>query len=178
VPEFSIATVIFAIVLIWVLFPFFFPISGIYKRDVDDEYIQFEQFGPIVTGKRNVDGGNQLYSGFQNFIWLSLKRRDYGLPALIAQGFPEVIAKKLNGSIVAQMKLRRRGKELVGSFIPQKILFDESSIRILSRHYQPASLRHYARANLSELPTLKVEAKKQENLPPLAAKKIQRKNTF
>jgi len=177
-------SVIAGILVLWALFPILFPVHGIWRRDnsqrnSEDEFIEIEQFGPIVSGKRSVDGGNHLYSGFQTFIFVWLKRRDYGIPALIAQGFPESIAKKINGSITARLRVRRAGRKLlVGTFRPQRILFDEESTRVMSRNYDAASPRRFMLTNLTELPSAKVEVKRTGLPPPDAAKKKKRKQTF
>lgn len=176
--DIGLYSVLGTLFVLWVMFPFAFPVTGIWKRDGENEFIQFEQFGPIVSGRRSVDGGNQMYSGFQLFLWLRVKRRDYGLPALISQGFPEVIAKKINGSIVARLTLRRAGKSrLVGTFRPMKILFDEPTAKVLGRHYEGAQVRAFDLTNLTELPSAKVETKR-SNLPPPAPKVKNKKNTF
>jgi hypothetical protein len=179
VEDIGIYSVIGAIFVLWVLFPIAFPVSGIWKRDGDEEYIEVEQFGPIVTGKRSVDGGNHLYSGFQIFIFLWLKRRDFGIPALIAQGFPENIAKKINGSVTARLRARRASRQiLLGAFRPQRILFDEASNRVMSRSYEAATPRRFVLTNLHELPSTKVEVKRTGLPPPDAAKKKKHKQTF
>lgn len=178
--DISVFTVLGTLLFGWVLFPLFVPVHGIYRRtDVEEEeYLELVQFGPIISGKRNVDGGNQLYSGFQTFWWLKLKRRDYGLPALIAQGFPEIIAKKINGTITARLKLSRSGRVLRGTLIPQKILFDEATERVLSRRYEGAAGRAFEKTNLTELPVLKAQGVAQTNLPPPDKVKQKRKKTF
>lgn len=176
--DIGVYSVLGALFVAWILFPFAFSVTGIWKREGDAEHIQFEQFGPIISGRRSVDGGNQMYSGFQFFIWLRVKRRDYGLPALIAQGFPEAIAKKVNGSIVARLTLRRAGKKrLVGSFTPMKIQFDEATVSVLGRHYEASQPRVFDLTNLSELPASKVEIKR-SNLPPPAPQAKKKRNTF
>ena len=176
--DIGLYSVLGALGVAWVLFPFFFPVGGIWKREGDNEHIQFEQFGPVVSGKRSIDGGNHMYSGFQIFWWLRLKRRDYGFPALIAQGFPEVIAKKINGSIVARLTLRRASRDrLVGSFTPMRIQFDGPTAQVLGRHYEASQPRAFDRTNLAELPAAKVEVKRTQ-LPPPPPQTKKKKNTF
>ncbi len=170
--------IIAALFVVWLLFPLAFPVRGIWKRDDEEEFLEIDQFGPIVSGKRNVDGGNHMYSGFQTFFFVWLKRRDFGIPSLIAQGFPEAIAKKINGSVTARLRLWRSGRKLlVGSFRPQRILFDESTVRVMSRRYDRKSPRRFVLTNLHELPSGKVEVKRTGLPPPDVAPK-KKKRTF
>ncbi len=173
---------IVAYVATWTLHAATHSIEGIWRReDGEDELVQFTQFGPFVTGKRNVEGGNHMYSGTLTFSRLTLRRRDFGLPHLIAAGFPKVIAKKINGSVMAKLSLRRRNpKRLEGVFVPQKILFDEPSARVLSRQYQPAIARNYVRTELANLPGRAQQATpRSAGLPPPEAKAKKKKgNTF
>lgn len=168
---------------VWITFATIYPVDGIWHRDSDgleEEYIQIEQFGPFVTAKRNVDGGNHQYSGLQTFNRIRLSRRDFGIPALIAAGFPAVIAKKINGSIMAKLSVKRQGpKVLVGLFRPQKVLFDESSAQVLSRKYQPPIERVYRLTELTELPNTKSSAPRHSTLPkPDEQSKKKKRNTF
>lgn len=169
---------------LWVAYASVFPVEGIWHRasdGIDEEYLQLEQFGPFVTGKRNLEGGNQTFTGLQTFNRVRLVRRDFGLPALIHAGFPATIAKKINGSVMARLSIKRRGKTLlVGSFRPQKVLFDEASSQVLSRHYQPPIAREYKRTTLTELPSFKSEVKtRPAQLPtPETGKNKKRRNTF
>ena len=169
--------------VLWVGFATMYPIEGIWHRDsdgIEEEYIQIEQFGPFISGKRNVDGGNHVYSGLQTFTRVRLLRRDFGIPALIQAGFPAVIAKKINGSVMAKLVIKRRGpKLLTGLFRPQKVLFDEASAQVLSRQYQPAIARTYRLTELTELPNLKTGAPRHSPLPaPDQQSKKKKRNTF
>ena len=171
-----------AYIALWVGYASMRPIEGVWKRyDVDDEFVQIEQFGPFLSGRRNIDGGNHVFVGLQTFNRISLVRRDFGIPALIAAGFPPVIAKLVNGSIMAKLKLKRRKDGfLIGSFRPQKVLFDEASARVLSRHYLQAVSRAYQLTDLTALPgsTKGVTKTRHSELPAPDAAKKKRRNTF
>jgi hypothetical protein len=171
-----------SLIAIWLLYAALNSVEGIWRReDAEDEFLQLEQFGPFVTGKRNVDGGNHIYSGTLTFGTLKLVRRDWGIPHLIAAGFPAVIAKKINGSVMAKVRLRRRTrKRLEGVFVPQKILFDEPSARVLSRDYQHAIERNYVLTDLNTLPQSKAakSGPRSASLPPPTVEKKKRGNTF
>jgi len=171
-----------ALSALWTLYASLRSVEGVWKReDVEDEYMQLVQFGPFITGKRNVDGGNHLFSGTYTFGSVRLTRRDFGIPHLIAAGFPSVIAKKINGSVMAKVHLSRRDRRhLEGVFIPQKILFDEPSVRVLSRHYQHGIERNYVLTDLSTLPQPKAgrSSVRSAPLPAPVVEKKKRGNTF
>lgn len=166
----------------WFAFPNIYPVAGVWHRESDgmeEEYILIEQFGPFVTAKRNVDGGNHQYTGIQTFSRLRMVRRDFGIPALITAGFPAVIAKKINGSVMAKLSVKRQSEKLlVGVFRPQKVLFDEASAQVLGRRYQPAIPRTYHRTELKELPNTKASAQRHANLPKPEEVKKKKRNTF
>jgi hypothetical protein len=165
----------------WVLYASLHPVEGVWRReDAPEELVLFEQFGPFVTGKRNVEGGNHQYSGVMTFSRLKLSRRDFGIPHLISVGFPESIAKKINGSVMASITLHlASANRLEGLFSPQKILFDEPSVRVMSRDYQMPVARNYVRTDLRTLPPHDSQAKARgAALPPPPAVKKKRGNTF
>jgi hypothetical protein len=172
-----------AYLAIWVGWASLKPVAGVWHREsdgVEEEYIQIEQFGPFITAKRNVDGGNQMYTGLQTFNRVRLVRRDYGIPALIQAGFPAAIAKKINGTVMAKLSVKRRSDKLLdGEFRPQKVLFDEASAQVLSRQYQGAIARAYHKTDLEELPSLKSSGPRHANLPkPDPAPTKKKRNTF
>lgn len=173
---------IVAYLALWLGYAALRPIEGIWKRtDAEDEYVSFTQFGPFISGKRNVDGGNHVYLGMQTFNRVRLVRRDYGIPALIAVGFPPNIAKAVNGSVMAKLTLKRRADgALSGSFRPQKVLFDEATGSVLSRHYQAATPRLYTLTELTALPasTKGVARTRHAELPAPEQAKKKRRNTF
>lgn len=173
---------IVVLIALWMLYAALTSVEGIWRReDGEEELLELTQFGPFITGKRNVDGGNHVYSGTLTFGSLRLVRRDWGLPHLIAAGFPAVIAKKINGSVMAKVRLKRKTpKRLEGVFIPQKILFDEPSARVLSRDYQYPIERNYVLTDLKTLPAQKSGKSntRAANLPAPVQEKKKRGNTF
>jgi hypothetical protein len=76
-----------------------------------------------------------------------LTRRDHGIKALLSQGFPENIAKQLDGEVMARMtlKLKDGGAFLDGAFEPQKIEFTHQPPRITSAHFLAPQPRTYRR---------------------------------
>lgn len=151
-----LVTALAAAFALWVLAALVFRVSGTWERVLTDEEkergarperITFSQTGPFITGRRDVTGGHQEFSGFLIGRTLKLKRRDHGVPALMAQGFPEPIAKLLDGEVMAKLDLRltEGGTHLVGSFTPQKVEFTHRPPRVTSAYFLKPQPRSYRR---------------------------------
>lgn len=121
-------------------------------RALPRERIVFGQFGPFVTGRRELPGGHQEFSGFMIGWTLRISRRDHGVHSLIKQGFPEKIAHAVDGDITAKLKLRltNGGLTLEGSFTPHKIEFTHRPPKITGRHALPPVPRGYRRLTAAE----------------------------
>jgi hypothetical protein len=139
----------------WVLSTFLFKMSGTWERVLSEdeiadggraERITLGQLGPFVTGRRDVKGGYQEYSGFAVGRRLTLTRRDHGQAALASMGFPDPVAHKLDGEVMARMKLLLvDGVYLVGTFEPQKVEFTHQPPRVTGMHFLPGQKRRYRR---------------------------------
>jgi hypothetical protein len=138
---------------LWVLSTFVWRMAGTWQRVLTDEEIDegqraervtLAQLGPFVTGRRDVRGGFQEYSGLA-FGWtVSLTRRDHGQEALEAMGFPEGVAKKLSGEVMAKLKLTLvDGVELRGTFEPMKVEFTHQPPRVTAMFPLPKKPRTY-----------------------------------
>lgn len=141
---------------LWLLSTFIWRVTGTWERVLTDderaegakkERITFGQLGPFVTGRRDVKGGYQEYSGLMFGPRLTLTRRDHGLKALTSMGFPEGVAKKLDGEVMARLKLSLTdgGLYLSGSFEPQKVEFTHQPERVTGMFFLPGQPRRYRR---------------------------------
>lgn len=141
---------------LWALSALFFRVSGTWERVLSDEdkaagaraeRMTLAQIGPLVKGRRDVAGGYQEYSGYVMGRTLRMVRRDHGVESLAAQGFPETVAKQLDGEVMAKMRFRRAeaGTVLVGEFLPQKVEFTHRPPRITEAYFLDAQLRRYRR---------------------------------
>lgn len=142
--------------LMWGLTALLFRVSGTWERVLTDEELErgarrervtFGQMGPFVSGRRDVPGGYQELSGVLFGRTLYLKRRDHGLPALLAQGFPEPIAKLLDGQVMAKLELKvtKGGTHLEGRFLPQKVEFTHQPPRVTKAYFLEPQPRTYRR---------------------------------
>ena len=115
---------------LWVLLSFLVRISGIWVQEDErgqggrrgqDTELELAQLGPWVTGRREVPGGIQEFSGFLIGKTVRLKRRDRGIDFLVHSGFPEPIARQVDGDVSAKLVLRLEdgGTRLVGAFVPR-----------------------------------------------------------
>jgi hypothetical protein len=152
----------------WVLSSFVWRVAGTWERvltdeDIDDgvrrERITLAQLGPFVTGRRDVRGGYQEYSGIAYGPRVTLSRRDHGGDSLAAMGFPEGVAKKLDGEVMARLRLTLiDGVELRGTFEPQKVEFTHQPPRVTSMYFLPAKSRSYRRVQPIEEPAAALAA--------------------
>ena len=92
-------------------------------------------------------GGWQELSGLLVGRTLRLTRRDHGLKALVALGFPEPVAVKLDGEVTARLELQLKGGLmplfLEGSFTPQKVEFTHQPPRITRSYFLDPQPRRY-----------------------------------
>lgn len=155
------------IVVVVVIFVFtmamssFYSISGVWEKIEEEaqnagkERISLGQFGPIVVGRRELPGGHQSFFGvtFAGTVWL--KRRDYGSEVFIRQGFPEDIAKQLEGQVLVRLKLRLSKDNLFldGVFVPYKIEFTHTPPKVTGMLALAALPRKYRRAELIPVKT-------------------------
>ena len=152
----TLITVVVGALFMWGLTSLLFRVSGTWERVLTDEEIakgarrervSLGQMGPLVMGRRDVPGGYQELSGFLVGRTLYLKRRDHGLAALRAQGFPEPVAKLLDGQVMAKLELRltKGGTHLEGKFVPQKVEFTHQPPRVTTSYFLAPQPRAYRR---------------------------------
>jgi hypothetical protein len=151
---------------LWVLSTFIWRVSGTWQRVLTREEeeegqraerITLAQLGPFITGRRDVRGGYQEYSGIAIGRSVSLTRRDHGQGALEAMGFPEGVAKKLDGEVMARLKLTLiDGIELRGTFEPMKVEFTHQPPRVTAMFPLPKKERMYRKVEAigDRVPTL------------------------
>lgn len=141
---------------LWALSALLFRVSGTWERVLSDEEkargthaerITLVQLGPLVRGRRDVVGGYQEFSGYVVGRSVRLARRDHGVASLAAQGFPEPVAKQLDGEVMARLRLRLAdgGTSLAGQFLPQKVEFTHRPPKITSAYFLDAQHRAYRR---------------------------------
>lgn len=137
-------TNIFLILVVFILFLLFLmsipgKLTGKWVEDDarDKPPIILARIGPFVRGKRKMEGGIEVFSGLYFNKRLRLKRFDYGLDLLKKKGFPEAIAKKVEGTVVAlyKFKLTSKDRRLIGEIMPQKIHFTYRPPRITDRYF-------------------------------------------
>lgn len=134
----------------------FYSFSGVWERMdevspvVARERIRLAQFGPLVLGNCNVVGGQQSFFGFALGPALWLRRRDRGVPFLAREGFPEAIAKQVEGQIMARYRMRLASDRnfMNGIFIPYRVEFSLQPPRVTAMHAQAAVSRRYRRVEL------------------------------
>ncbi|MCC7071895.1 MAG: hypothetical protein IT383_11270 [Deltaproteobacteria bacterium] len=140
----------------WLLLAWIYRVTGTWERvlsseeheeGVRAERITLGQFGPFVTGRRDVAGGYQQYSGMLLGPRLTLTRRDHGKASLMRMGFPDAVADKLEGEVMANLKLRvvDGGLFLDGAFEPLKVEFTHQPPRITGMVAQAPQRRRYRR---------------------------------
>ncbi len=158
-----IVAVVASVFSLWVMVSFFVRIGGVWIQEppegqrntrVDDE-VELAQLGPWVTGRRIVAGGVQEFSGFLIGRTVRLKRRDRGVDFLMDSGFPEAIARQVDGDISAKLVLTLvdGGTRLSGTFVPNKVEFTHQPPRITSTYALaavPRSFRRVEGAQVSE----------------------------
>jgi hypothetical protein len=148
---------------LWVLSALLFRVGGTWERVLSDEEraegaraerITLAQIGPLVKGRRDVVGGHQEFSGWIVGRSLRMTRRDHGMHALEAQGFPDSVAKQLDGEVMAKLRLRLTGGgiELTGEFLPQKVEFTHRPPKITNAYFLAAQTRSYRRVTPIEEP--------------------------
>ncbi|MEW5847975.1 MAG: hypothetical protein AB2A00_04145 [Myxococcota bacterium] len=156
----AVPAVIVGLLALGFLSSLLFNVSGTWERLPEDENapptgerLTLGQLGPFVRGRREVPGGWQEYSGVMFGRSLSLTRRDFGVPALMRNNFPEPLAHKLHGDVFAEMKLTLTdaGTCLRGTFTPQKIDFLLAPPRITHRRWMQPVARAYRRVSPVEL---------------------------
>lgn len=159
-----------AFVVASILVSLLFNISGTWERMASEEELAalhadpdapppprervvLGQFGPFVTGRREVTGGWQEFKGFMVGPSLRLTRRDHGVPSLCNQGFPEAIAKLINGDITGRLRLGLTSAGLIldGTFTPQKIEFTHRPPKITQRYFLQPKPRRYRRLTAEEM---------------------------
>ena len=127
--------------------------SGVWQRmdasspHATREKIELTQFAFFVLGERVVVGGYQSFFGFALGPILWLRRRDFGILSLTHQGFPDTIARLVQGQLMAKYKLKLSddGVMLSGSFTPYKVEFSTDPAKIKSISPQPKVQRQYRR---------------------------------
>lgn len=140
----------------WLLLAWIYRVTGTWERvltaEEQEEGLRAErvtlgQLGPFVTGRRDLAGGYQQYSGLLVGPRLTLTRRDYGKASLLRMGFPEGVTEKLEGEVMANLKLRvvDGGLFLDGTFEPLKVEFTHQPPRITAMVAQPPQRRRYRR---------------------------------
>lgn len=139
-----------------------FSVSGTWERipeagdtDLGRERIVLAQMGPIVIGRRDLAGGYQSFFGYTFWGHLKLRRRDYGIRLLTRQGFPESIAKQLEGRVMLRFNLHLSSDKLFlqGVMIPYRVDFNHEPPEVTAMTALKALPRRYRRADLVQQQT-------------------------
>lgn len=152
-PETLIAFVLSLLMVLWFVINALFSVSGVWEKEKeperpqDRERLTLGQFGPFVVGRAEFNGGYQSYSGLALGPKVWLRRRDYGIPGLIRQGFPKEIAADVEGQVMAKLRLHLSSDRiyLVGYFLPYKVSFKQSPPQVLSMVALEPKKRRYRR---------------------------------
>jgi len=161
-PGAVIAGAVGSALVAWVASTFVFRVAGTWERlltpgereaGARPERITLAQLGPLVTGRRDVAGGHQEYSGLAVGRRLRLTRRDHGVRALASLGFPEPVAQRLDGEVMARLDLQLRdGVLLTGTFTPQKVEFTHQPPRITRSYFLAPQTRSFRRVDSVAVP--------------------------
>ncbi len=164
---FSLGIIILAFLALGTVLSLIYPVGGTWERVSqgtqsiwDRERVVLKQFGLLIIGKQVLSGGYQKFFGiaFGPSIWL--RRRDYGIQALKQEGFPEPIAKLLQGRVLLHLTLKLTSDRLFlkGYATPMKVEFYEDHSGIKSIHPVEPTPRTYRRAELTPVmqPSLSV----------------------
>ncbi len=174
-PAYIVFWIVGGLVLLLLVLSQFNNVSGTWERipsqeeqqdyesrglPVPHDRVVLGQFGPFVTGRRDLAGGYQAFGGFAFLGKVQLSRRDYGLRSLMQQGFPESIAKSLDGEITAKLRLRLTmgGELLDGYFIPFKVEFTHQPARITRVYPLNERRRRYRKLAVEEIAELEQSA--------------------
>jgi hypothetical protein len=142
-------------VVVWSVLAWWYRVGGTWERVLTEaerregarpERFTLGQLGPFVTGRRDVPGGHQEFNGLLVGRTVRLTRRDHGVRALTDMGFPEPIAVRLEGEVLARLELRvKEGVWLEGTFSPRKVEFTHQPPRVTGVHDLPPQPRRYRR---------------------------------
>jgi hypothetical protein len=134
---------------VWLLWCVIMPVRGVWQRvtrdasDARNDVIELAQWGPWVMGRREVEGGHQSFGGVAVGPWAWLSRRDHGVAALTQLGFPPAIATKIDGEVMAKLRVHKRGNELHVEFSPRKFDFTHQPPRLTGATWIAAESRLY-----------------------------------
>ena len=143
--------------MLWFGSSFLVRASGTWERMLSDddrragerpERIELKSVGPFVSGRGEVSGGKQEYSGYIFGRTLHLKRRDHGERYLRDQGYPPAIASKRDGEEGAILKLRLIGEQLEGEFFALKVEYTHQPPRVTQVLRMAPTSRRYTRLAL------------------------------
>lgn len=144
-----IALAVVLVVLLIVLYRAYSrSIRGVWVQEDGDGWLEImlEQKGPFVTGRCYVEGGHYEYSGIWTGGNTRLSRRDFGPQLLLSKGFPELIAPKLEGSVMAKFSMRLTDPDtLNGFFYPQEIKWNKGKTHVESRRLVDPKWRTWLR---------------------------------
>jgi hypothetical protein len=152
------AIILLSLLVLGTLLSLLFPIGGTWERTTgenqsiwDRERIVLKQFGLIIMGKQMVSGGVQKFFGFAIGPSIWLRRKDYGVQALMHEGFPEPIAKLAQGRVLLHLTLKLTSDRLFlkGYATPMKVEFYEDGSGIKSIRPTEPTLRTYHKAELT-----------------------------
>jgi hypothetical protein len=125
-------------------------IRGVWVQEEGDGWIEIllDQNGPFVTGRSNAPDlvGHYEYSGTWTGKSVFLKRRDFGHTMLTGKGFPDTIAQKLEGTVMAKLNLKLQSPDtLIGFFYPQFIKWNKAQTRVEIRRFHDPRWRTWVR---------------------------------
>jgi hypothetical protein len=130
-------------------------VTGESDAGLSRDRVVLAQLGPIVIGRRDTSGGYQSFFGYTWFRRLYLSRRDHGLRLLTRQGFPEPIAKILEGRVMVRLKLELSEDKLFlnGTLISYQVNFTHTPPEVTGMRALAPSPLQYRRADLVKAQT-------------------------
>ena len=166
--------VLFTLLFLLVGLGFLYPVSGVWERMEDEQdknlyakdQMTLAQLGPLVMGKQELASGRRSFLGLMFGPYLVMRRRDYGTSLLMKQGFPEPIAKQLEGQVMVRLRLKLSSDRLFlnGQYVPYKVEFNLEPPSVTSMHALKPVARNYRRVELirSPNPVTRVDVLREE----------------
>jgi len=142
------AGVVLLALLIVVLRSYMKSIRGVWVQDEGDGWLEImlDHAGPFVSGRCYVEGGHYEYTGLWTGGSVRLRRRDFGQQLLQSKGFPELIAQKLEGTVMAKFSMRQTDPDtLNGFFYGQLIKWNKAKTHLETRKFVDPKWRTWMR---------------------------------
>jgi hypothetical protein len=158
------AGVALAALLFVVIRSYLRSVRGVWVQEEEEGWLEIliDHAGPFASGRCYVEGGHYEYTGLWTGGSLRVRRRDHGQQLLQSKGFPEQIAQKLEGAVMAKFSLRLTDPDtLSGFFYPQLIKWNRAKTHLVTRKFVDPKWRTWMRRE-SEAAKALIERKEAE----------------